>query len=124
MKTTIAALAAALAQRAAAVTLPTLTTIYVETGVRDDGQGINAGIATNFSCSNVSGGSAQIRFLILGHNGEVEVSQAATLAHGATRLASTHAEATFSADIPAQWSNARAPVASAAGFHQNDFNSA
>jgi len=63
MKTIFAALtlAAALAQPAAAVTFPSLTTIYVGTGIRDDGNLSGMGVATVFPCINVSGATATIR---------------------------------------------------------------
>ena len=62
---------AALAQPASAITFPTLTTIYVGAGVKDDGGAGDAGIATSFLCSNVSGRTADIRFLVLNHSGSV-----------------------------------------------------
>ena len=101
MKTYFAAvaLAATLAQPASAMTFPTLTTIYVGSGVRDEGGAVNAGIATGFNCSNVSGVAAQVRFLVLGLNGFIAADVTATIPHGATRFASTHLEATFSRDF-------------------------
>ena len=97
MKTYLAAfaLAAALAQPAAAVTFPSLTTIYVGSGVYDDGLGSNAGEATSIHCSNVSGVSVQVRVLILGTSGAVEGSLTLTLPHGATRTFSTHFTSIF-----------------------------
>ena len=44
-----------------AITFPSLTTIYIGSGVRDDGGGSGVGTATTFHCSNVSGVTAQIR---------------------------------------------------------------
>ena len=77
-------LAAILAQPAAAVTFPTLTTIYVGSGVLDDGSAANLGEATSIHCSNVSGVSVDVRVLILGANGAAQGSVTRTLAHGAT----------------------------------------
>jgi hypothetical protein len=68
-----AALTAALAQPAAAVTFPSLTTIYVGSGVYDDGLGTNASEATSIHCSNVSGVSVQVRVLILAQAGRSKV---------------------------------------------------
>ena len=92
MKTmlTAIALAATLAQSATAITFPTLTTIYVGSGVMDDGGGTFAGTATSFFCSNVSGQSASVRFLILGEAGFVVASQTFTLSHGGSTVISTH----------------------------------
>ena len=85
-----AALAAALAQPATAVTFSKLTTIYIGSGVFDDGGSDDSGIATSVQCSNVSGQSAQMRVLILNGTGVVEASQAATVPHGGTEVFSTH----------------------------------
>ena len=97
MKTTLAAitLAAALAQPAAAVTFPSLTTIYVGSGVTDNGGASDTGIATSIHCSNVSGVSTQVRVLILGSDGAVDGSVTRTLVHGATETFSTHQTSIF-----------------------------
>ena len=93
-------LAAALAEPAAAVTFPSLTTIYVGSGVRDTGAVDNTGTATSFHCSNVSGAGASVRFLVLSPDGEVRASATVNLANGATRTASTHNTAAYSDDVP------------------------
>ena len=92
MKTYLAAtvLAVALAQPAGAVTFPSLTTIYVGSGVFDDGGADDTGSATSIHCSNVSGASVQVRVLILGETGAVEGALTESLAHGATQTFSTH----------------------------------
>jgi hypothetical protein len=84
---------------AQAITFRSLTLIYVGAGVIDNGGSVDVGIATNFNCSNVSGITAQVRFVVRGLNGPVEGSRTFTLAHGATRTASTHHEATFASDF-------------------------
>jgi hypothetical protein len=89
------ALAATLAQPASAVTFPSLTTIYVGSGVLDDGSTFDAGIATSIHCSNVSGVAVQVRVLILGDAGGVEDSATRTPAHGATVTFSTHPTRVF-----------------------------
>jgi hypothetical protein len=91
MKTYLAAvaLAAALAQPASAITFASLTTIYVGTGVHDDGDG---GGATVFHCSNVSGVPTSVRFLVLEPTGAVAASSTQTLAHGATVTIATREE--------------------------------
>jgi len=97
-----AVLAAALVHPAAAVTFPSLTTIYVGSGVRDDFQAAGAGIATVFNCTNVSGVSATVRVLVLGSNGGVAASNIQTLGHGFTRTWVTRAEATYAGDFALQ----------------------
>src|SRR5688572_12359832 len=94
-----AALAAALAQPAAAVSFPQLTTIYVGSGVIDSGSAAELGIATAFHCTNVSGASANVRVLVLNLNGTVAANTTQTLAHGATRNWSTHGESTHREDF-------------------------
>ena len=101
MKTTFAAftLAATLAQPAAAVTFPTLTTIYVGSGVYDDGSADENGQATSIHCSNVSGVSVQVRVLVLNNAGSVAGSRTVELAHGVTLTFSTHQTRFFSDGI-------------------------
>jgi len=93
MKTRFAAVAllAAFIQPVSATTFPTLTTIYVASGVYDDGANNDAGTATVASCSNVSGVATNIRVLILDEVGGVVESQTLTnVAHGASIRAATH----------------------------------
>ena len=82
--------AAAVATPASAITFPSLTTIYIGSGVRDDGGGVNAGTATTFHCSNVSGVTTQIRLLVLSSSGAVAGTSTFPVSHGATVTASTH----------------------------------
>jgi hypothetical protein len=85
------ALAATLAQPAAAVTFPTLTTIYVAPGAFDDGGGANLGFATVVSCANVSGVTTNIRVLVLSFTGGVASAVVASnVAHGASTRFVTH----------------------------------
>jgi len=89
------ALTAALAQPASAVTFPSLTTIYIGSGVHDNGGATNAGTATTFHCSNVSGVTAQIRFLVLDTAAFVRGGVVVNPFHGATMTVSTHHTAAF-----------------------------
>jgi len=91
-----AALAATLTQPATAVTFPTLTTIYVGSGVVDNGGGLDSGYATTFHCTNVSGLSATLRFQVLFPNGPQAGSFTTTAPHGATITASTHRTLVYS----------------------------
>jgi hypothetical protein len=81
---------AAMATPAVATTFPTLTTIYIGTGLRDDGGGQFDGIATVIHCSNVSGVTASVRFLLLNSSGGVGFSTTVSVNHGATFIAGTH----------------------------------
>ena len=90
--------AATLATPTLATTFPSLTTIYVGSGVRDNGGTVHAGTATTFHCSNVSGVSTSVRFLVLYHTGSVAVSFTRTVAHGATVAVSTHATLPYEED--------------------------
>jgi hypothetical protein len=87
MKMTLTAitLAAALAQPAAAVTFPTLTTIYVGSGAA----GETNLTATTVDCTNVSGVTVNVRFLFLGAGGAVAGARTATVVHGQTYTVST-----------------------------------
>jgi hypothetical protein len=86
MKTTLTAiaLAAALAQPAEAVTFPSLTTIYVGTGVYELSDAVTA-----VHCSNVSGQTTQVRVLFLHTSGIVAGTTTLTVAHGASVTVST-----------------------------------
>jgi len=94
-----AACAAILAQPASATTFPTLTTIYVASGVYDDGSADNAGEATSVHCSNVSGVSVQVRVLILDRVGAFAGALTESLAHGETFTFSTHRTIAFADPI-------------------------
>ena len=82
--------AVALAQPAVAITFPSLTTIYVASGVYDDGSADSAGFATAVHCSNVSGQSAQVRYLFLSSAGQISGNHTLTIPHGGTRTVATH----------------------------------
>ena len=84
---------------APAVAFGSLTTIYVASGVRDDGGGDNAGAATTFHCSNVSGVAAQIRFPVLNFNGVTAANITVTVGNGITHTKSTHGTA-ITEDLP------------------------
>ena len=88
MKTHLAAVAfaAALAHPASAITFPSLTTIYVASGVYSL---LDADTAVH--CSNVSGQTAQVRVLVLMPNGDFGASTTQTVAHGATITVATSA---------------------------------
>jgi len=79
------ALSAALAQPASAITFSKLTTIYVGAGAASNG----SVIATTLHCSNVSGVSANVRFLFLGPSGTVQGDHTASIGHGFTYTIST-----------------------------------
>jgi hypothetical protein len=81
---------------AAAVTFPSLTTIYLGTGIRDNAADGDAGIATVFNCTNVSGVSVDVRFLILAFNGAIVASHLQRISHGDTDTVSTDNTAVFS----------------------------
>ena len=86
MKTYLAAVAlAAASQTASSTTFPKLTTIYVGTGVLDDGGADNTGTASSFFCSNVSGLTAEIRVLILNSNATVVGDDTNTIGHGVSQ---------------------------------------
>ena len=75
---------------AGAITFPSLTTIYIGSGVRDTGGSAASGIATVFHCSNVSGLTASVRFLVLAENGAPRASFTTSMGHGTAVSVSTH----------------------------------
>jgi hypothetical protein len=81
---------------APATAFPGLTTIYVGSGVYDDGGAANAGTATSIHCSNVSGVQVDVRGLVLDPLGApIGAPGTETLAHGATVTFSTHSVDSF-----------------------------
>jgi hypothetical protein len=74
------------------VTFPSLSTIYVGSGVTDSGSAANAGVATAVHCSNVSGVTAGMRFVVHSPSGAVEadVTLPIGLPHGVTITLATH----------------------------------
>ena len=81
---------------ASAVTFPSLTTIYIGSGVRNTVDIVDAGIATSFHCTNASGLTADFRFLVLNSNGSVAGAiVVADVQHGRTRSVSTHGTVVF-----------------------------
>ena len=86
-----AAASAAIAAPASATTFPSLTTIYIITGVKDSGDAMNVGVATAIQCSNVSGVTTSIRFQVLNFTGAVLASVTHNnVGHGDTIEHSTH----------------------------------
>jgi hypothetical protein len=75
-------------------TFPSLTTIYVASGVYDGG----AGAGTSVHCSNVSGQSTQVRVVILNDLGAVRAAVTIALPHGATETLSTQ-ETVFGGEL-------------------------
>jgi len=97
---TAAVLAAALAQAASATTFPTLTTIYVIAGVKDSGDGQDTGVSTVMQCSNVSGVTTTIRFLLLSSSGSVLASKTVNnVLHGQTIEQPTEQTEAFTAEL-------------------------
>jgi hypothetical protein len=82
--------APALVQPAPAITFPQLTTIYVGAGVLDDGGSSEAGTATSFFCSNVSGQTATVRVAVLNFGSILGTGVTVTLVHTQSRVFSTH----------------------------------
>lgn len=104
MKRSLLALAltassAVVTEPAPAITFANLTTIYVGSGVVDNGAGIDTGVATTFTCSNVSGFGASVRFLVLYPGGQVAAQATANLPHGGQVIASTHDTALFQENL-------------------------
>ena len=88
---------AVVATPALATTFPSLTTIYIVTGVKDSGDAMNVGVAMAVQCSNVSGVTTTVRFLVLNFNGAVLNSVThANVTHGDTIEHSTHSTNAYS----------------------------
>jgi hypothetical protein len=91
---------AVLATPALATTFPSLTTIYIIAGVKNSSGGSDTGTATAIQCSNVSGVTTSIRFLVLGAGGNVLNAVTANgVPHGATIERSTHLTAAYNNEV-------------------------
>jgi hypothetical protein len=93
-----------LAQPASAITFPSLTTIYVGPGVFN----LEADpffSATAFSCSNVSGQTASMRFLILGKSGSPVRIYTLSLVNGANVTIATESIDFLSSELSLQTGN-------------------
>jgi hypothetical protein len=85
--------------RASPAAFPSSTTIYIIPGVRDDGGGTNAGIATTVNCTNVSGIPVNIRVLAFNYFGDKKADETYTsIAHTQNLSVSTHFTAFFTAE--------------------------
>jgi hypothetical protein len=88
--TVLAAASLASVSPAAAISFPSLTTIYVGSGAFDDGGGVIEGTATAVVCSNVSGVTVSVRVLMLGFAGSIEGQGASNAPHGGMAIFTTH----------------------------------
>ena len=86
----IAAAAFAFVQPAQAGVFDPEVIIYRFPGVRDNGAGPNAGVATVFHCTNFSGVNETIRFVTRDGNVILRANNALEIAHLATYTVATH----------------------------------
>ena len=78
---------------------PNLTQIYVTSGVRDNGAGTNAGVATTVHCTNWTAATQQIRFLVRNAVGALAANVTSQTPSLWTRTASTHLTAAFGEEL-------------------------
>src|SRR5262249_51248992 len=64
--------------------------IYRFSGVRDDGAVAGAGVATVIHCSNFSGATESLRFVLRGFDATIKKNTAIPIAHLNTLMAITH----------------------------------
>jgi hypothetical protein len=72
--------------------------IYVISGVRDNAAAINTGVATSFHCTNLSGVSESLAFVVQAFDGAVVTSTTFTVPSNHTWTASTHGTVLFNED--------------------------
>jgi hypothetical protein len=78
---------------------PDLTIIYRASGVTDDGQGEEVGIATAFHCTNFSNKKVRIKFLLRGRDGALVSAKFGEILPKATYIATTHDTQIFGSDV-------------------------
>ena len=69
--------------------------LYRFPGVRDDGGGLNAGVATSVHCTNFSGTTETIRYVVRNLVSEVLANSTLLIPHLHSRTASTHLTALY-----------------------------
>ena len=95
---TIAATAFAFVQPAQAATTDPEVIIYRFPGVRDDGGGVEVGVATAFFCTNFSGATESIRFVTRTFTSTLVNNTAFTIGHLETKTALTHTARPYAFD--------------------------
>ena len=76
-----------------------LPTIYIVSGVYDDGRAAREGFATVFACSNASGSPVDLRIAVLDKDGNSRgEASVGSLAHGRTATITTHATFGYGGD--------------------------
>jgi hypothetical protein len=78
------------APQADARAFPALTPIYRITGIRDNGGAPQAGIATVFHCSNPTGVTQQVRFVVRGFTNSLVANATFSILLGGTFSVGTH----------------------------------
>jgi len=73
--------------------------IYRFPGVRDNGAGPNAGVATVFHCTNFSGANETIRFVTRDFNVILRQNNGLEIAHLATYSVTTHRTAAYASTL-------------------------
>ena len=94
-----AALAIGVAAPASAATTDPEVIIYRFPGVRDDGGGAGAGVATVFHCTNFSGVPETIRFVTRSNMGTLIQNNTIVIPHLGTRTAVTHLNGAYASDL-------------------------
>jgi hypothetical protein len=95
----IAAAAFAIVQPAQAATTDPEVIIYRFPGVRDDGGGAFAGVATVFHCTNFSGTIENLRFVTRDANATLKTNILSSVSHLGTLTAVTHQVTSYGAFI-------------------------
>jgi len=69
--------------------------VYRFPGVRDDGLGVNTGVATVFQCTNFSGATENIRFVTRDQDGTLKTNMLTAVNHLSSTTAVTHFTAPY-----------------------------
>ena len=77
---------------------PSLTTIYVMSGVRDTGSAADTGTATIFHCSNWTASTQQVRFFVRTPNGAVVANKTYLFSAAGTVSLATHGTLVYGED--------------------------
>jgi hypothetical protein len=74
------------------------TLLYLYSGLRDNGGASQTGVASTVHCSNFSGVTVAVQFLVFNFDGTVKANVTFSIPNSATRTASTHATILYTED--------------------------
>jgi hypothetical protein len=76
-----------------------LQVIYLFSGVKDNGGGAGVGVATSVHCTNFSGATENLQFVVRDNSATVKADVTVTIGQAQTRTASTHGTSLYAEQL-------------------------